>query len=266
MRLRELSIIQYQNVSTRDHLDRLWISVDSFKKQLEFMTSNSFKVLSINDTIDYMEKKTTVRALRPISLTFDNGYMDFYEYVFPLISTHNLPVTVLISPEKVGKSVNLGGCEVPYLTWNILRELVNSHVTIGAYEDYTWNIKNIPENLFRRHIIDFKKSLEDKLGIEIRYFGIKEGVPNHKIRNLLISTGYKAFLTECPTNRKPDLYSIGRIQVDDNDFNIFLTKTSKTYLFFKDRRSWKYIRKYKLDRVAHHISETYDRIRGVKSY
>ena len=266
MRLRELTIIQYQNVSIRDYLDRLWISLDSFKKQLEFMTSNNFQIISINDAVDYMESKKRLRNLRPISLTFDNGYMDFYEYVVPLIFRYSLPVTMLISPEKVGKSVKIGGSEVPYISWSILRELADNNITIGAYEDYTWNIKNIPENLFRRHIIDFKKSLEDKLGIEIRYFGIKEGVPNHKIRNLLISTGYKAFLTECPTNRKPDLYSIGRIQVDDNDFNIFLTKTSKTYLFFKDRRSWKYIRKYKLDRVAHHISETYDRIRGVKSY
>jgi len=122
----------------------------------------------------------------------------------------------------------------------------------------------MPKDILEKHIVDYKKTLEDKLGIEINYFGMKEGVPNHDIRNLLISEGFRAFLTECPTNRKPDLYSIGRIQVDDNDFNIFLTKISKTYLFFKDRRSWKYIRKYKLDRVAHHVSETYDRIRGVK--
>ncbi|MBW2206204.1 MAG: hypothetical protein JRG79_04780, partial [Deltaproteobacteria bacterium] len=50
--------------------------------------------------------------------------------------------------------------------------------------------------------------------------------------------------------------------MDDDDFNIFLTKVSRTYLFFKDKRSWKYIRTYKLDRVAHRLSETLDRIRG----
>ena len=111
MKLRELSIIQYQNVSIRDHLDKLWISVDSFKKQLEYIISNNFQVLSINDAIDYMERKRRTRDLRPISLTFDNGYMDFYEYVIPLISKHGLPVTVLISPEKVGKSGRLRNLE-----------------------------------------------------------------------------------------------------------------------------------------------------------
>jgi hypothetical protein len=55
---------------------------------------------------------------------------------------------------------------------------------------------------------------------------------------------------------------VGRIQVDDSDFNIFLTKVSTTYLFFKDKKSWKYIRKFKLDRVGHWVSETYDQLRG----
>jgi len=118
--------------------------------------------------------------------------------------------------------------------------------------------------MIQRHIIDYKKELEDRLGTEVRYFGIKEGIPNDRIRDLLISEGYRAFLTQCPTNRKPDFYSIGRIQVDDDDFNIFLTKISKTYLFFKDRKSWKYIREYGLDKIAHRISEAYDRMRGVK--
>jgi hypothetical protein len=134
-------------------------------------------------------------------------------------------------------------------------------VIIGAYEDERRNINDIPEETIRKHITEYKKVLEDGLGVEIRYFGVKEGIPNAKIRRLLISEGYRAFLTECPTNTKPDLYAIGRIQVDDDDFNIFLTKISRTYLFFKDKKSWKYIREYSLDKAAHRLSEAYDRIK-----
>jgi hypothetical protein len=45
-----------------------------------------------------------------------------------------------------------------------------------------------------------------------------------------------------------------------------LTKISRTYLFFKDKRSWKYIRRYGFDRAAHRISETMDRLRGVEAH
>ena len=60
------------------------------------------------------------------------------------------------------------------------------------------------------------------------------------------------------------LAGIGCIQIDDDDHNIFLTKISKLYLFFKDKRSWQYIRQYKIDRLAHRISETLDRIKRDK--
>ncbi len=260
MKLRELSIIQYQNVSEKSHVSRLWLSSESFKRQLGHIAANNFQILSMDEAIDHMEGKNRIKGMRPISLTFDNGYLDFYEQAFPLLSDRHFPSTVLISPVKVGKRINIGKNKVQYLTWGILKELAKNNITIGAYEDNAWNINDISQDLVQRHIIEYKKLLEDRLGIEIRYFGVKEGVPDNKICDLLISEGYRAFLTECPTNRKPDLFSIGRIQVDDDDFNIFLTKISRTYLFFKDKKSWKYIREYSLDKVAHKISETYDYI------
>lgn len=264
MRLRELSIIQYQNVSENHHIYRLWLPFRAFKQQLDYFLSNSFKVLSIDEAVGFMKKEISVNKNRPIALTFDNGFQDFYDYVYPLLLENNLAATILISPEKVGKKISINGHEAGYLSWDNLRDLVKNNITVGAYEDYSLNINNIPEELLIKSIIDYKKILEDNLGTEISYFGVKEGVPNQKISDLLMAQGYKALLTQCPTNIKPDLYSIGRIQVDDDDFNIFLTKISKTYLFFKDKKSWKYIREYRLDKLVHRLSEAFDRMRGVK--
>ena len=266
MRLRDLSIIQYQNISRQDHIYRLWLPVGAFKKQMESFTSGEFQVLSIDKAIQYLQKELKITDARPISLTFDNGYLDFYEEAFPLLAEHRFPATLLVSPQRVGTKRTIGNHEVSYVTWEILKELADRNITIGAYEDGHWNINEIPEDQVRRHIIEHKKRLEDKLGIEILHYGVKEGVPNGDIRNLLRSQGYKTFLTQCPTYRRPDLFSLGRIQVDDDDFNIFLTKVSRTYLFFKDKKSWRYIRAFKLDRVAHKLSETLDRIRGVKPH
>jgi peptidoglycan/xylan/chitin deacetylase (PgdA/CDA1 family) len=263
MRLNDLSIIQYQNVSETPDIHRLWLPYDAFIKQLHFFKTH-FNVIDIDAALDYMERKISFNGKRPISLTFDNGYLDFYDKIWPALSDYGFPSTVLISPSKVGKRVTMKDQSVNYLTWDNLRELIKNNVTVGAYEDHTWNINNVPEELLVRHITEYKKSLEYNLGTEISYFGSKEGVPNEKIRDLLISEGYRAFLTQCPTNRRPDLYSLGRIQVDDDDFNIFLTKVSRTYLFFKDKRSWKYIRRYGLDKIAHKISEFFDRIKGIK--
>lgn len=266
MRLRELSIIQYQNISPKPHPTPYWLSPKSFEKQLEYFSKNDFQVLTMDDSIRYMMKEGDTIRNRPISLTFDNGYLDFYDKAFPILSKHRFPATLLISPLKIGKHREIGEQKIPYLTWGLLREMAAEGIKIGAYEDDAWNVNQLPEDAVLRHVTEYKKELEDKLGTEIHYFGVKEGVPSQKIRDHLISEGYRAFLTECPTKQKPDLFAIGRIQVDDDDFNIFLTKISKTYLFFKDKRSWKYIREYSLDKLAHKLSESLDRIRRTKTH
>ena len=262
MKLRELTILQYQNVTKDAHLHRLWLSVDALKRQMEHLAENGFKVISIDDAIDYMSGKIEIEADRPVSLTFDNGYSSFIEEVLPILNDHGYPATLLVSPEKVGKNLGLESRAVPYLTWDALGDLLQNGVTISAYEDNNLNINKIPDDSVSRHIIEYKKRLEDKLGSEIIYHGVKEGVPKDNIRDLLKSEGYRAFLTQCPTFHRPDLFSIGRIQVDDEDFNIFLSKISRTYLFFKDKKSWVYIRKYRFDRLAHNISEIYNRFRS----
>ncbi|MFC1839741.1 polysaccharide deacetylase family protein [Thermodesulfobacteriota bacterium] len=264
MGLKEMSIIQYQNIRPLPELHKLWLPLHAFQKQLDYFEKNSFYIMSIDEALNHMEKKIWDQKLRPLSLTFDNGYIDFYSHAFPLLREKKYPSTLLISPNKIGKSININGTTVDYLSWSLLKELVENDVTIGAYEDDKWNINEIDEETVLTHIENYKKEIEDRLGISVNYFGVKEGVPGGTIRDRLIGLGYRAFLTQCPTYRKNDLYSIGRIQVDDDDFNIFLTKISKTYLFFKDRKSWVYIRKYNLDKAVHWLSETYDRMRGLK--
>jgi len=264
MKLRELTILQYQNVTKDAHLHRLWLSVDAFKRQMDHLAENGFNVISIDNAIDYMSGKIEFDGARPVSLTFDNGYSNFIEEVMPILSGHGYPATLLISPEKIGKRIELESRAVPYLTWNALGSLLQNEVTISAYEDDNLDINKIRDDSVTQHIIEYKKRLEDKLGSEIIYHGVKEGVPKDNICDLLKTVGYRAFLTQCPTFQKPDLFSIGRIQVDDEDFNIFLSKISRTYLFFKDKKSWVYIRKYRFDRLAHNLSEIYNTLNDRK--
>jgi len=259
MRLRNLSIIQYQNVTPEAHLHRLWLSLNAFQKQLAFFLDNNFRFLGIDDAIRFMKREIHASPQRPISLSFDNGFLDFYEKVFPLLLSKNIPATVLVSPEKVGQQIKYGNRSVRYMNWDHLREINRHGVAIGAYEDENWDINRIPLNLVEKHIREYKPILEEQVEIEIPYFGVKEGVPCPQVRQILINCGYRAFLTQCPTFRRPDLYAVGRIQVDDEDFNIFVTKISNTYLFFKDKRSWRLIRKSGMDRLVHRVSEAYNR-------
>ena len=47
-------------------------------------------------------------------------------------------------------------------------------------------------------------------------------------------------------------------QVDDEAPNVFQTKASSLYLFFKDRRAWPLIRKFGVDRIMHRIYSMFE--------
>ncbi|MBW1768970.1 MAG: polysaccharide deacetylase family protein, partial [Deltaproteobacteria bacterium] len=118
MRLQNISIIQYQNISKSPDIMRLWLPLHAFKKQLEYLINNDYQILPIDEAIDCMERKTRLKKPRPIALTFDNGYLDFYEEVLPLLVDHLFPATLLISPQNVEKRITVGENEVCYLTWD----------------------------------------------------------------------------------------------------------------------------------------------------
>jgi hypothetical protein len=67
MGLRSLSVIQYQNVTIRDRLYKLWLSLDAFKKQVDYLAANGFRVLSIENAIRYMRRDLNADSSRPIS-------------------------------------------------------------------------------------------------------------------------------------------------------------------------------------------------------
>lgn len=260
-----MHILQYHNICKNAQQNEDWVTPFAFRTQMSYLAENNYSVLSLDEAVKYMEKTTQEIYENPISLTFDKGFSTIYSEVFPVLDELQLPAVVFISPNNIGHTKTTADEHISFLTLDELRKMAACHMTIGVYEDDKRDVNHVQEDVLKKHIVDYKKKLEDILGTEIKYFAVREGVPSNHIKEFLKSEGYKAFFTQSPTNKRNDLFSIGRIQIDDEDFNIFSIKISQTYLSFKDRRSWKYIRKYKLDRVVHRISEAYNRIKDASS-
>lgn len=265
MKFKKMHILQYHNICENAQQNEDWITPFAFRTQMSHLVENKYSVLSLDEAVKYMEKTSQKIYENPISLTFDNGFSDIHREVFPVLDEFQFPAAMFISPNNIGHFKTTENGHISFLTLDSLREMVACNMTIGVYEDDKRDVNYVQEDVLKKHIVDYKKKLEDILGTEIKYFAAREGIPNNHIKEFLKSEGYKAFFAQSPTNKRNDLFSIGRIQIDDEDFNIFSIKISKTYLSFKDRRSWKYIRKYKLDRVVHRISEAYNRIKDASS-
>lgn len=260
--MREIPILLYHNIGQypENMMEDGMLPV-TFEKQMKFLADNGYQIVSLKQALNHMNCKTKLSS-NAMAITIDGGYQDAFIHVFPVLKKYGFTATFFVLPENIEKERIIGGGSIKCLSWDEIGEMRNSGMEIGLLAYHGQSIRfGYDEQAVKKSVVSAMKIMEPETNSQIKYCAFKEGVPEKPLWRFLQRQGFEAVFTQCPTNRKAANDGIGRIQIDDDDHNIFLTKISKTYLFFKDKPSWKYIRKHKLDKVAHWLSETWDQIK-----
>lgn len=135
-------------------------------------------------------------ADRSICLTFDDGYYDFYHYVFPLLQKFNLkallavPAAFILEDTDVEpeRRLSLKHHQIyegenyktfaPFCTFSELREMIQSgHVAIASHSMHHVNLTDEGVDL-EREIFGSKVLLEEKLGYRVESFVLPYGKYN----------------------------------------------------------------------------------------
>lgn len=259
-------VLQYQNISedTENFLDT-WIYHKSFEEQLEFFSKNDFPIISLSDVIAYLNGKLHIKK-QSFCLTFDTGFVEHFTLGYPLLKKFGYPATFFVRIDTIGKKDCIRGRNVQYMDWDQNREQANAGMTIGLYGCKGQWLTKTPLEDVEKEVADAKEALKKELKMQVAYYGVREGVPSRDKIDFIKKEGFEAVLCQSPTKQRLHPYAVGRVQIDDNDFNIFLIKVSYGYIIFKDSRYWKFIRGYKLDRFVHMISNFTNRLKGKEVY
>jgi len=261
--MKEVPILLYHNIGSYPaEMMEDGLSAETFAFQMNFLSQNGYSVVTLNQAVDHLIGKIKLPP-KSIAITIDDGYEDALTNALPVLKNHHFPATFFIVPESIGGERSINGRPIQCLKWNGVQEIIRSGYDIGLLAYSGRRISDdTAEKSLRESISNSLEHIKRNSNIGVRHCAFTEGIPGESLWNFLQGLGFEAVFTQCPTNQAPTPAVIGRIQIDDDDHNIFLTKISDTYLFFKDKRSWKYIRRYGLDRLAHHISEAWNNIRA----
>ena len=93
-----------RNIKKSDYPNLNGLEFSDFKKQILFFKKN-FNLLSNDQFIEIINSKKLPKK-KSILLTFDDGYLDHYQYVYPFLKKHNLsanfyPSIMCIKNKKV---------------------------------------------------------------------------------------------------------------------------------------------------------------------
>ncbi|MEI8174159.1 MAG: polysaccharide deacetylase family protein [Deltaproteobacteria bacterium] len=259
--MREITVLLYHNVGHySEEMMEDGLLPETFEKQMAFLSENGYVIVPLEQAVAHLSGHVKLPP-KSLAITIDGGYEDAFTHVLPVLRKYNFPATFFIPPGFIGKERSIKGHPIKCLTWDEIDAISRSGMEIGLLAYDGMGIRHqYDEQVLKDSVVICLNIMSNHIHGEIRYCAFKEGVPGTSLWKFLQNSGIKAVFTQCPTNQPATLSAIGRIQIDDDDHNIFLTKISSTYLFFKDKSSWKYIRRYKFDRLAHHVSEFLNRM------
>lgn len=162
--------------------DELSTSPEQFLRQMESLKEKNYTPINLDELSQIFAKKISGPE-KPIVLTFDDGYVDFYINVYPLLRKFNFKATEFIPTNFVGKS--------NYLTWEMIEEMQKSGLV--SFQSHTANHAYLPYLTYfsaLKELTDSKSALENHLGTKVNYVAYPFGASNLTIQNAANQAGY----------------------------------------------------------------------------
>jgi GT2 family glycosyltransferase/peptidoglycan/xylan/chitin deacetylase (PgdA/CDA1 family) len=198
------------------------------------------------------EEAFSGRWPNPLILTFDDGYEDFYNEVFPKVSPMGLKPLVFLVVDQIG-GVNLwdqayGSSPRRLLTLEQIREMNRHGVQFGSHSLTHPFLPQLSDSQLRREVADSKSRLEDLLGSEVTCFAYPYGDVDARVRAAVVEAGYRfAFTTNPGCNLWDDPFALNRTEVNELDSVLGLGMKLRTGRNFMDEA---------LSLVSRHLPET----------
>lgn len=179
---KQIPVIMYHGVSdTTWGLEGLFMKVADFEAQMKYLSDNGYETIFIEDIEkDYTGKKV-------VALTFDDGYVDFYTNVLPIIKKYNIKANLYVITSTTNNN--------KYINEEQIKEIANSGlVSIGSHTVYHNSLATLNEDSIESELRDSKKYLENLIGKEIKTICYPSGSYNTSVLNIA-SKYYKYGIT-----------------------------------------------------------------------
>jgi glycosyltransferase involved in cell wall biosynthesis/peptidoglycan/xylan/chitin deacetylase (PgdA/CDA1 family)/2-polyprenyl-3-methyl-5-hydroxy-6-metoxy-1,4-benzoquinol methylase len=210
-----------------DRLARWRVTPAELQHQLRFLRRRGFRSISVDDW--ELARQGGSLPGRPILLTFDDGYLDFYETVWPIIERSGFSAHVFVVTDKVGQTSDWDVAPAPLMTWDHIAELASQGVTFGSHLCSHTPVTHLNSRDLLGEAVRSRETLEQVLKRPIRTIAVPYGITDARMAPIAAWAGYtRLFLDDygpSPLWRSP--FWTSRIEVKgDYDIDKFVASLS----------------------------------------
>jgi peptidoglycan/xylan/chitin deacetylase (PgdA/CDA1 family) len=194
---RHIPILMYHSISqsANPKFQQLTVAPALFAAQMDFLHQHAYTPLNVTQLIHALTGKSALPK-RPVVITFDDGFADFYEHALPTLTRCKFTATLYISTGFVGDTSRWlqreGETERPMLSWSQIVEISNSGIECGAHTHTHPKLDTLPLPVARDEIVQSKELLEDHVGQEVSSFAYPFGFYTSAVRQLVQQIGFSS--------------------------------------------------------------------------
>lgn len=174
--------------------DKFCLHVDDFEQQLKVLDLLGYTPITFKDYKLFQERKLRLPK-KPIILTFDDGYKDFYRLAYPVMQEKGMKGVVFVLGDRSLRynrwdSQAADVSKVSLMTDEEILELHSSGFEIGAHSISHSNLKTLNVEDCYSEVYKSKMILEALLDSPVISFCYPYGLVNDKVKKIVDKTGF----------------------------------------------------------------------------
>ncbi len=183
-----------------------------FEAHLKYLSDNGYHTITLDDLYRYLVEARPLPD-KPIILTFDDGYRDHYEVVFPLLQKYHFVGTFFV---LTGTADNQ---HPQYMTWAMMLEMSRAGMDIEAHGVDHVSMGGRPYEFLYNEMLGAKLAIEGNVGQEVHFFCYPYGVYDAGAIQVLKSLGYWGAVTTWSGTYQSlgNLFGLYRIRIGPDD-------------------------------------------------
>ncbi len=198
-RQRRVPILMYHSISNTSEQGhpyyRTVTTPGIFAQHMKYLKENGYRSVSLSEALQWLDESGPANS-RPVVITFDDGYRDFYTEAFPTLNKYGFSAIVYLPTAYIGQvPQKFKGIEC--LTWNEVRELQAAGVEFGSHTVTHPKLVSMKAEDIRYEVRASKETIEQELGCALTSFAYPYAFPEtdrpftEMLRGFLDEAGYQ---------------------------------------------------------------------------
>jgi len=155
---------------------------DKFDAQMGYLQSAGYTPITLDTMYAGLEGKAAL-PLKPIVLTFDDGYIDFYINAYPILRKYGFHAVSFIPTGLMDQGY--------YLHWSQIKVMASSGlISFEAHSISHPDLTHMSDAQIREQVTQSKQILQSEIGTPVNFFAYPYGTSNVTVWAIVKQAGF----------------------------------------------------------------------------